>query len=84
MAMDVASACLCLERQVLLPSSSVGVDASAWHPFQPVVGSAVPARLRKVLVNGRDSEGRGVSILLGRPSRRPVRMTVSGGVDARS
>ena len=84
MAMDVASACLCLERQALLPSSAAWEEASAYHPFQPVVGTTWPARLRKVLVNGRDSEGRGVSILLGKPSRRSVRMSVSGGVDARA
>jgi 3-oxoacyl-(acyl-carrier-protein) synthase len=83
MALDVASACLCLERQALLPSSAAWGEASAHHPFQPVVGSVCPARLRRVLVNGRDSEGRGVSLLLGRTPRRAVRMKAAGGADAR-
>lgn len=65
MAADVASACLGLSRQVVLPSAAGTRLPGGPYPFRHVEGAAEPCRLRHVLVNGRDHEGRGFAVLLG-------------------
>jgi 3-oxoacyl-(acyl-carrier-protein) synthase len=66
MALDVASGSLGLARQRVLPSAAGERRFSGPHPYRHVVGAAEACRIRHVLVNGRDQDGRGFAVLLGR------------------
>lgn len=69
MALDLANACLCLSRQQALPSAAGARLAGGPSPFRHVAGAAEVCRLRRVLVNGRDIDGRGFAVLLGESPR---------------
>lgn len=65
LALDMASACLSLQKQVALPSARGFSPQGSW-PFRFVLGSAEPRPLRHILAHGRDADGRGLSVLLAR------------------
>lgn len=68
MALDLALACLSLERQTVLPTC-VHTGSLKVPPIgQHIIGKSQPHPLNYILVNGRDRDGQSIVVLLGRPN----------------
>jgi 3-oxoacyl-(acyl-carrier-protein) synthase len=72
MALDLALACLSLERQTVLPTCLQTGSLKVPPLGQHVVGKSQPRLLNHILVNGRDHDGQSVVVLLGRPASSPL------------
>ncbi|WP_138500855.1 beta-ketoacyl-[acyl-carrier-protein] synthase family protein [Nostoc sp. PA-18-2419] len=72
MALDLALACLSLERQTVLPTCLQTGSLKVPPLGQHIVGKSQPRLLNHILVNGRDRDGQSVVVLLGQPASQPL------------
>ena len=73
MALDLALACLSLERQTVLPTCLQTGLLKVPPLGQHIVGKSQPRLLNHILVNGRDRDGQSVVVILGQPASQPLK-----------
>lgn len=64
MAVDLLTACLALEKQMIPPSYSSNIPILQPTVGKHVVGKPKAARIRHVMINGRDNYGQCISLLV--------------------
>lgn len=72
MALDLAVACLSLERQTVLPTAIQTGTLKTAHTGKHVVGKPESCPLKHVLVNSRDQDGQSLVVLLSQPEEIPL------------